>query len=685
MNLPTCGARLPVKNTYKQFLINIKLSTYTVIQKNSHSLPVNYKRRCLLKQYQGGNSYPSTNSSFISHGFVRWPNTTYCIYRQFKSSEPYLQTSVENDKPFEAGESACTENSNEAANEDSSPSVYTNLNTEEKTTDVKRKKKKKKDEFKFTWAAWNRPEVHLDLNTEEAISKGKLKCRTKKIKVIDPPEDITKTINRILKGDIGVDLYGNIGDEFPSYVDAGIKFRRYIDSRKPAVEDNVKKVNRGRIEVKVRRKLESEVKELFNSTYDEIQFETEVQKETERLMTLQLQTLENQSKPIHYDKNAAWAYLLGKAAFDYATMYKILSDIKERTQLEYKNVEEFVPIEGATLEKPCNSYKPRTLFDFGSGVGTSVWAVKEVFGEMSEAFCVDSSKDMTDLAMALLMKGHAPKGLPAGYTFRLHTPRDDKLTYDLVTCSHSLLHINTQLERINIVDNLWRKTSTNGGFLILVESGTNAGFQVLQEARHYLSQIAIDNKEKPNSDESKFINFSDSTESSLLEENCDIIDTNDKPWNEKLVGHLYSPCPHTKTCPRYEFDSIPCNFDIRHRNFPIDKINKALRDNVHESRFSYIVFRKGKKSTDCEWPRVVEPIKPCLTNNLCRLCTPRGTLEELFIKDYKKEHKNNKLLSKRIVGKYVKSLNCGDQFKGHLECGFENYKDFVSWATTKKY
>merc|ERR1711909_52891 len=87
----------------------------------------------------------------------------------------------------------------------------------------------------------------------------------------------------------------------------------------------------------------------------------------------------------------------------------------------------------------------------------------------------------------------------------------------------------------------------------------------------------------------------------------------------ELKDCLFSPCPHTKTCPRYEFDTIPCSFDLRYRNFLLEKINKSIREDVHEGRFSYVVFRKGKNSQDCQWPRVVEPIKSFnQIHNICR-------------------------------------------------------------------
>ena len=528
--------------------------------------------------------------------------------------------------------------------------------------DSGQKKNKRRSRVKrsFEWAAWNRPEAHLDIETENAIIKGDMKCRLRPIKVVNPPESVTKTINAILTGEVGVEKYGDIGDHFKQYFDAGQKFKTYLHQRKPSMEDETRSVNRSRIEARVRRKYEAEVDEP-STRYDELEKEAQIQKETERIFKERTTTFDHQSKHIQYDKSATWAYLLGRAAFDYATIRKIMIEIRDRTQIEKSD----------TTNMNLSHFQPRTIFDFGSGVGTSIWAARETFGEISEAFCVDSSKDMTDMAIALLTKGLSQNHLPAGYSFRLHLPRASEIKYDLVTCSHSLLHVPSTLERINVIDNLWRKT-TNGGFLIVVENGTNAGFQVVQEARHYLSQIASGQKilneyGKAESDEDD--------KNPASSENIDV---------ENLQGSLYSPCPHSKKCPRYEFDTIPCSFDVRYRNFCLDKINKAVRENVEDGRFSYIVFRKGEGVCDNQWPRVVEPIKSIpVDHHVCRLCTNRGTLEEILLSNVNKGHKSDRLKSKKLVAKYGKSLNVGDQFKGHLECGFENYKDFAKWGREK--
>ena len=57
-------------------------------------------------------------------------------------------------------------------------------------------------------------------------------------------------------------------------------------------------------------------------------------------------------KPVEYDSEAAWSYFIGtKAAYDFATLKTVFNEIRKRDQ----------------------KFKPNTLFDFGSGVGTVTW------------------------------------------------------------------------------------------------------------------------------------------------------------------------------------------------------------------------------------------------------------------------------------------------------------------------
>ncbi len=82
---------------------------------------------------------------------------------------------------------------------------------------------------------------------------------------------------------------------------------------------------------------------------------------------------------------------------------------------------------------------------------------------------------MNNLSRLILLGGRENESLPAGIFYRMGMPSSRELTYDLVTCTHSLLDLPDEKTRLTTVDKLWRKT---GGYLVLIENGTNAGFQV---------------------------------------------------------------------------------------------------------------------------------------------------------------------------------------------------------------
>ena len=69
-------------------------------------------------------------------------------------------------------------------------------------------------------------------------------------------------------------------------------------------------------------------------------------------------------------------YLVTRSASEFASLVNILENIRTSD----------------------DNYRPRTLFDFGSGMCTGLWAARHVFGKFSEAFFVDKSKHMNDLA-----------------------------------------------------------------------------------------------------------------------------------------------------------------------------------------------------------------------------------------------------------------------------------------------
>lgn len=56
-------------------------------------------------------------------------------------------------------------------------------------------------------------------------------------------------------------------------------------------------------------------------------------------------------KPMEYNIHTALQYLLGRASPEYAVLYRIFQEIKSRDK----------------------EFKPRSFFDFGSGIGTAMW------------------------------------------------------------------------------------------------------------------------------------------------------------------------------------------------------------------------------------------------------------------------------------------------------------------------
>lgn len=107
-----------------------------------------------------------------------------------------------------------------------------------------------------------------------------------------------------------------------------------------------------------------------------------------------------------------------RTAAEFASLFNIFKNIKEEDR----------------------DFKPRTLFDFGSGVCSSLWAGREIFGHFSEGFFIDSSKHINDLARSgdnykdIMFKRYflcrimidngakSAEGVPSTMSFRLQMP-----------------------------------------------------------------------------------------------------------------------------------------------------------------------------------------------------------------------------------------------------------------------
>ncbi|XP_040399574.1 H/ACA ribonucleoprotein complex subunit 3 isoform X3 [Cygnus olor] len=133
-------------------------------------------------------------------------------------------------------------------------------------------------------------------------------------------------------------------------------------------------------------------------------------------------------------------------------------------------------------------FAPRTLLDFGSGLGTACWVAQGMWGRSLQQFvCVEPSGAMRELAERLRHGGGATPG-PAHFGpvfLRPLLPPGPQARWELVIGRRALERLRGRGQRARALRGLWGRT---GGVLVLLENGTRAGHQALMEAREELLQ-----------------------------------------------------------------------------------------------------------------------------------------------------------------------------------------------------
>lgn len=174
---------------------------------------------------------------------------------------------------------------------------------------------------------------------------------------------------------------------------------------------------------------------------------------------------------LKYDQFKALQYLLVRSPAEYAVLYKIFAEIKARDP----------------------SFSPRGFFDFGSGVGTAVWALGSVWDRRSvfEYYLCDASKDMNDLSEMVLRGGDDNKQLDyRNLNYRQFLPARSGQLYNLVVSAYSLFELDSQEARLKTVQALWDKCED---YLVLVENGSKAAFGLINEAREFILEYDREN------------------------------------------------------------------------------------------------------------------------------------------------------------------------------------------------
>ncbi|XP_020322110.1 methyltransferase-like protein 17, mitochondrial isoform X2 [Oncorhynchus kisutch] len=295
--------------------------------------------------------------------------------------------------------------------------------------------------------------------------------------------------------------------------------------------------------------------------------------------------------PMRYDEELGVVYMVAKLAGGYAAVKRVLNEIKKRDP----------------------SFSPHSLLDFGSGLGTAVWASHSFWGDtLKEMVCVDNSGAMNTIADRLL-RGSSEKDEPVikQVYFRQFLPVSPKVQFDLVVGAFSLSELASQKEREDAILTLWRKTSS---YLVLVENGTKEGHQILMDARDIL------------------------------------LKKQERAAHDPRRPSVFAPCPHESPCPKlFQLPLVPCNFSQAYIPLPLPGAPDRLTE-----RFSYLVLSRtdwaGGEGLD--WARLTAPVLRRPRHVHCQVCCSSGEIKRVVVT----AHRHG-----RDVYRCARSSDWGDQ------------------------
>ncbi|XP_008333153.1 methyltransferase-like protein 17, mitochondrial [Cynoglossus semilaevis] len=344
------------------------------------------------------------------------------------------------------------------------------------------------------------------------------------------------------------------------------KLSQYLWSRKRAVEDSALRKKA----VSLEREYWNEAMEKITGEFDEEALDNKIR----RKVLTELKKTTYHWTPMKYDEEVAVVYMAARLAGGYAAVRRALNEIKKRDP----------------------AFAPHSLLDFGSGLGTVVWAAHSHWAEsLKEMICVDSSGPMNILAERLL-RGDDEKAQPhiKHVYFRHFLPVSPKVQFDLVVSAFTLSELQSVKDREEAVFTLWRKTSS---YLVLIENGTMEGHQILMEARDSL------------------------------------LTKQEKMVHDPRPASVFAPCPHERTCPKLTGHRVlPCNFVQLYQ--PVS-LPRFPNNSPQREKFSYLILtRSGSQQEETEgldWARLVAPVLRRSRHVHCHTCGSDGELKHLVV------------------------------------------------------
>ncbi|KAJ2644782.1 37S ribosomal protein S22 [Coemansia sp. RSA 1694] len=173
---------------------------------------------------------------------------------------------------------------------------------------------------------------------------------------------------------------------------------------------------------------------------------------------------------LEYGRGETAAYLAACTPGTYGAIYNIMAELAQR-----------IP-----------DFTPNSVLDFGSGPGTALWAIQEVWSAqgLEKYQGVDVSEDMLLCAEAILADIPAAKEGEEGRGSRARNvkfsrylpppPSNLRERHDLVVSAFALSELPTDSLRQTTVETLWGHTADT---LVLIDRGTPDSARMISEAR----------------------------------------------------------------------------------------------------------------------------------------------------------------------------------------------------------
>ncbi len=149
----------------------------------------------------------------------------------------------------------------------------------------------------------------------------------------------------------------------------------------------------------------------------------------------------------------------------------------------------FAQLAGALrqLKELFPAFRPRRVLDIGAGPGTTMWAVREVFAAPESLCAIEASASMHELAATLQSAIEADISYTPILADAVSGMDAESGDYDLVVLS-SVLNELDQEKRLRLLAKSWKRTA---GIILIVEPGTPAGSQLIEEAAAHLLACGV--------------------------------------------------------------------------------------------------------------------------------------------------------------------------------------------------